>query len=134
MVTYRPKWQDGRAMLYGATGGLMIFVGLVEHYSRQSPPELIVYKVATIPIYILASNGIEFICNSDQAYKRWTAQYFERHALDAWAFATFFTVVINSDIHSTLNELITWFVIMLVSWFSLNLFFRFSDKRRAKSK
>lgn len=84
-------------------------------------------------MYLLASYGVEFVCNSDQAYRRWTTQYFERHALDSLVFATFLSVL-NYDLSLTLNELITWFAIMLAGFFGLGIFFRTTDRRPAKSE
>lgn len=129
MVTYRSKWKNGRAWLYGSTIGLMIFIGLFEHYAWQNPPKLIFFKVLAAPIFMLASYGIEFLCNSDRAYKRGTAQYFERHAIHAWFLASLITIV-NYHLHSTLTWLISWLVIMFVIFFGLNIFLRPNDKRR----
>lgn len=133
MVTYRPKWQDSRAWRYGATVCLMIVAGLYEQYLMRSSPELIFFKVVAIPMFLLAYYGVEFVCNSDQAYRRWTAQYFERHALGSLVFATFLSVL-NYDLSRTFNELITWFAIMLAVFFGLGIFFRTSDRRPAKSE
>lgn len=77
MIDRRPDWQKSKPVAYACTFGFMALVGLMG-WATGGSAGLVFLQVASVPVIFMACHGVEQAFLTDEAYRRWTPQFFER--------------------------------------------------------